>query len=278
MKEAVIVSVARTAIGRAYRGAFNDTEAPVLGGHVVSAVVERAGIDPAEVDDLQLGIAAQQGTQGYNLGRLCVYTGRFAGDACAGMAIDRMCSSGLVAIARWPRASWPGSSMSAIAGGLESISLTQNQHKNSFRAQSKAVLEAMPTAYIQMIETAELVSQRYGIGRARQDEYALQSQQRTAAAQGAGRFDEEIVPITVQQAALRQGRQAVGPADRDLVERRRQPRGHHLGKPCRAEAGMEERPVGQGGRVHHRGQCVATVRRCRGCTADECRRGQGAAD
>ena len=198
MKEAVIVSVARTAIGRAYRGAFNDTEAPVLGGHVVRAVVERAGIDPAEVEDLQLGIAAQQGTQGYNLGRLCVYTGGLP-ETVAGMAIDRMCSSGLVAIASVAKGIMAGELDVGIGGGLESISLTQNQHKNSFRAQSKAVLEAMPTAYIQMIETAELVSQRYGIGRARQDEYALQSQQRTAAAQGAGRFDEEIVPITVQK-------------------------------------------------------------------------------
>src|SRR5262249_53107629 len=98
MREAVIVSVARTPIGRAYRGAFNDTEAPVLGGHVVRAVVERAGIDPAEVEDVQLGIAAQQGTQGYNLGRLCVYTGGLP-DSVPGMAVDRMCSSGLVTIA-----------------------------------------------------------------------------------------------------------------------------------------------------------------------------------
>src|SRR2546427_6933086 len=98
MRDAVIVSVARTPIGRAYRGAFNDTEAPVLGGHVVRAVVERAGIDPADVDDLQLGIAAQQGTQGYNLGRLCVYTGGLP-DSVPRMALDRICSSGLVAIA-----------------------------------------------------------------------------------------------------------------------------------------------------------------------------------
>jgi acetyl-CoA C-acetyltransferase len=198
MREAVIVSVARTAIGRAYRGAFNDTEAPILGGHVVRAVVERAGIDPADVEDLQLGIAAQQGTQAYNLGRLCVYTGGLP-EAVPGMAIDRMCSSGLVAIASVAKGIMAGELEVGIGGGLESISLTQNQHKNSFRAQSKAVLEAMPTAYIQMIETAELVSQRYGIARARQDGYALQSQQRTAAAQSAGRFDEEIVPITVQK-------------------------------------------------------------------------------
>lgn len=198
MSDAVIVSVARTPIGRAYRGAFNDTEAPVLGGHVVRAVVERAGIDPALVDDLQLGIAAQQGTQGYNLGRLCVYTGGLP-DTVAGMAIDRMCASGLVAIASAAKGIAAGELDVAIAGGLESISLTQNQHKNSFRAQSQAVLEAMPTAYIQMIETAELVARRYGISRQAQDEYALQSQQRTADAQRAGRFADEMAPITVRK-------------------------------------------------------------------------------
>ena len=198
MRDAVIVSVARTPIGRAYRGAFNDTEAPVLGGHVVRAVVERSGIDPADVDDLQLGIAAQQGTQGYNLGRLCVYTGGLP-DSVPGMALDRMCSSGLVAISTAAKGIMCGELDVAIAGGLESISLTQNQHKNGHRAQSKAVLAAMPTAYIQMIETAELVSRRYGISRERQDEYALQSQQRTAAAQSQGRFDHEIAPITVSK-------------------------------------------------------------------------------
>ncbi len=196
MNEAVIVSVARTAIGRAYRGAFNDTEAPVLGGHVVRAAVQRAGIAPSEVDDLQLGIAAQQGTQGYNLGRLCVYTGGLP-ETVAGMAMDRMCSSGLMSIATVAKGVMCGEIDIGVAGGLESISLTQNEHKNSFRAQSPAVIEAMPAAYIPMIETAELVSERYGIARARQDEYAFQSQQRTAAAQQAGRFSEEIVPITV---------------------------------------------------------------------------------
>ena len=187
MTEAVIVSVARTGIGRAYRGAFNDTEAPALGGHVVRAVVERAGVAPADIDDLQLGIAAQQGTQGYNLGRLCVYTGGLP-DSVPGMAIDRMCASGLMSIASVAKGIQAGELQVAVAGGLESISLVQNQHKNGYRAQSKAVLEAMPTAYIQMIETAELVSRRYGISRAAQDEYALQSQQRTAAAQREGRF------------------------------------------------------------------------------------------
>jgi acetyl-CoA C-acetyltransferase len=194
LTEAVIVSTARTPIGRAYRGAFNDTEAPVLGGHVIRAALAKAGVDGADVDDVVLGVAAQQGTQGYNLGRLCTYTAGLP-ESVGGMTIDRMCASGLVAIASAAKSIMVGEHQVAVAGGLESISLTQNKHKNSYRAQSKAVLDVMPTAYIQMIETAELVAERYGIARSAQDEYALQSQQRTARAQQAGLFDDEIVPL-----------------------------------------------------------------------------------
>lgn len=194
MNEAVIVSTARTPIGRAYRGAFNDTEAPVLGGHVIRAALAKAGVDGKEVDDVILGIAAQQGSQGYNLGRLSCYTAGLP-DSVGGMAIDRMCASGLVSIATAAKGIMTGEYTVAVAGGLESISLVQNKYKNSYRAQSKAVLEAAPSAYIQMIETAEIVSERYGIARAAQDEYALRSQQRTAAAQKAGLFADEIVPL-----------------------------------------------------------------------------------
>ena len=197
--DAVIVSTARTPIGKAYRGAFNDTEAPVLGGHVIRAALARCGVDGADVDDVVLGIAAQQGTQGYNLGRLCTYTAGLP-ESVGGMTIDRMCASGLVSIATAAKGIMLGEYNVAVAGGLESISLVQNKHKNSYRAQSEAVLAAAPTAYIQMIETAEIVSRRYGIARTAQDEYALGSQQRTAAAQRAGRFAEEIVPLaTVKQ-------------------------------------------------------------------------------
>ncbi|HOL36224.1 MAG TPA: acetyl-CoA C-acyltransferase [Rubrivivax sp.] len=204
-QEAVIVSTARTPIGRAYRGAFNDTEAPVLGGHVIRAALAKAGVDGADVDDVILGIAAQQGTQGYNLGRLCVYTAGLP-DSVAGMTIDRMCASGLSSIAMAANSIAAGEMRVAVAGGLESISLTQNKHKNAYRAQSRAVLEAMPSAYIPMIETAELVAERYGIARAAQDEYALRSQQRTAAAQRAGLFDDEIVPLqTVKQLFDKEG-------------------------------------------------------------------------
>jgi len=194
MQEAVIVSTARTPIGRAYRGAFNDTEAPVLGGHVIRAALAKAGVDGADVDDVVLGIAAQQGNQGYNLGRLCTYTAGLP-ESVGGMTIDRMCASGLAAIASAAKSIMAGEHRVAVAGGLESISLTQNKHKNGYRAQSKSVLEAAPKAYIQMIETAEIVAERYGISRAAQDEYSLRSQQRVAAAQKAGLFSDEIVPL-----------------------------------------------------------------------------------
>jgi acetyl-CoA C-acetyltransferase len=194
MRDAVIVSTARTPIGKAFRGAFNDTEAPVLGGHVIRAALQRAGVAGAEVEDVILGCAAQQGTQAYNLGRLCTYTAGLP-DTVAGMTMDRQCASGLMAIATAAKGVMTGELSVAVAGGLESISLVQNKHKNTYRAVSQAALAAVPTAYVQMIETAELVAQRYGISRQAQDEYALQSQQRTAAAQAAGRFADEIVPL-----------------------------------------------------------------------------------
>lgn len=193
-QDAVIVATARTPIGRAFRGAFNDTEAPVLGGHAIAAALRRAGVAGAEVEDVILGCAAQQGTQGYNLGRLCTYTAGLP-PTVAGMTMDRQCASGLMAIATAAKGVMAGELGIAVAGGLESISLVQNKHRNSYRAQSQAALAAVPTAYIQMIETAELVAQRYGVSRQAQDEYAHQSQQRTAAAQAAGRFADEIVPL-----------------------------------------------------------------------------------
>ncbi|OEY66328.1 acetyl-CoA C-acyltransferase [Marinobacter sp. X15-166B] len=198
MKEAVIVATARTALTKSFRGSFNDTEAPVLGGHVIRAVVERAGIDPADVDDVIMGAAVQQGTQGYNIGRLCAYTGGLP-NSVAGMAVDRMCASGLVAISEAAKGIMCGELDVAIGGGVESLSLTQTKHKNAYRARSEAVMEVAPAAYIPMIETAEIVAERYGIGRDAQDAYALQSQQRTAAAQSEGLFDDEIVPLRARK-------------------------------------------------------------------------------
>jgi len=216
-QDAVIVSTARTPIGKAYRGAFNDTEAPVLGGHVIRAALAKAGVEGKDVDDIILGIAAQQGSQGYNLGRLCSYTAGLP-ESVGGMAIDRMCASGLVSIATAAKGIMTGEMDIAVAGGLESISLVQNKHKNSYRAQSKAVLAAMPTAYIQMIETAEIVSRRYNISRAAQDEYSLQSQQRVAAAQAAGLFADEIVPLTTSKLLFDKEGNEIGREDVTLAQ------------------------------------------------------------
>jgi acetyl-CoA C-acetyltransferase len=194
VREAVIVSTARTPIGKAFRGAFNDTEAPVLSGHAVRAAVRRAGIEAAEAEDLVLGCGTQQGTQGYNIARLSVVTAGLS-PSVAGMTIDRKCASGLMAIATAAKQVVDDGMDVVIAGGVESISLTQNKHVNTFRAQSQAVLAESPNMYMAMIETAEVVARRYHVSREAQDAYALQSQQRVAAAYAAGRFDAEIVPL-----------------------------------------------------------------------------------
>lgn len=195
MREALIVSTARTPIGKAYRGAFNDAEAPLLSGHAVREAVRRAGIDPARIEDVIMGCASQQGTQGYNVGRL---TAAAAGlpVSVAGMSVDRQCASGLMAIATAAKQIIDDGMDVAVGGGVESISLTQTKHKNSHRAVSQAVLAQSPHMYMAMIETAELVSQRYGVSREAQDAYAFQSQQRTAAAYAAGRYDAELAPLT----------------------------------------------------------------------------------
>ena len=198
MTEAVIVSTARTALGKSFRGAFNDTEAPVLGGHAIKHAVERAGINPADVDDCIMGAVAQQGTQAYNIGRLSGYVGGLP-NTVPGMAIDRACSSGLMAVATAAKGIIAGDLNIAVAGGVESISLTQTKHKNNYRAQSQAVIDLVPTAYIPMIETAEVVAERYQITRDQEDEYSYQSQMRTAAGQASGIFDNEIVALTTEK-------------------------------------------------------------------------------
>ena len=194
MRDALIVSTARTPIGKAYRGAFNDTEAPVLAGHAVKHAVSRAGIEGAMVDDVILGCAAQHGSQGYTIGRLATYTAGLP-RTVSGATVDRQCSSGMMAIAMASQAIMTGNADITVGGGVESISLVQTKHKNSHRAISMAAVAAAPKAYIQMIETAEVVAERYNISREAQDEYSAQSQARTAAAQEAGKFDDEIVPL-----------------------------------------------------------------------------------
>lgn len=201
MREAVIVSTARTGLAKSFRGGFNDTEAPAMGGHVVRAAVERAGIDPAEVDDCIFGAAAQQGTQSYNIGRLSGIAGGLP-DTVAGMAIERQCSSGLMSIATAAKSIMCNEYDIAVAGGVESISLVQTKHKNAYRNVSSAVTDIDVTAYMPMLETAEVVSERFGISREDQDVYSLQSQQRTAAAQEAGLFDDEIVAMNTTKSVF----------------------------------------------------------------------------
>ncbi len=194
MREAVIVSTARTPIGKAFRGAFNDTDAPVLSGHAVREAVRRAGIEGGEVEDLVLGCATQQGAQGYNIGRLSVISGGLP-QCVAGMTLDRKCASGMMAIATAAKQVVMDGMDVVVAGGVESISLTQNKHMNLYRGRSESVLAGAPHMYMAMIETAEVVARHYNISRDAQDRYALQSQQRVAAAYAAGRFDAEIVPL-----------------------------------------------------------------------------------
>jgi len=194
MRSAVIVSTARTPIGRAYRGAFNDTQAQALAGHAIAEAVKRAAVDPVEIDDVIIGAAVQQGAQGYNIARQSALRAGLPATVPA-MSIDRQCSSGMMAIATAAKEIIDDGMSVAVGGGVESISLVQNEHANRFRAQDPALVEAMPALYMTMLETAEIVSERYGISREAQDEFALRSQQRTAAAQQAGRFDDEIVAM-----------------------------------------------------------------------------------
>ncbi|MDI6625484.1 MAG: acetyl-CoA C-acyltransferase [Brevundimonas sp.] len=195
MREAVIVSTARTPIGRAYRGAFNDTQAQQLGGHAIRHAVARSGVDPAEIEDVVMGAALQQGSTGTNIGRQAALAAGLP-VTTAGMSLDRQCASGLMAIATAAKQVTHDGQVVAVGGGLESVSLVQNQNMNLFRLRDPDLLKLQPHIYMSMLETAEVVAARYGISREAQDEYALRSQQRTAAAQAEGRLDAEIVPMT----------------------------------------------------------------------------------
>jgi len=194
MKEAVIVSAARTPIGKAFRGAFNNLESPSMTSFAVNAAVSRAGIDPAEIDDCIMGAAMQQGTQTMNLGRqVAIASGLPV--TVSGMTIDRQCSSGLMAIATGAKQIIHDGSPVILAGGCESISLIQNEHFNAHRVDPLAMKHA-PLIHMPMLDTAETVAKRYNISREAQDEYALISQTRTAAAHEAGLFADEIVYVT----------------------------------------------------------------------------------
>jgi acetyl-CoA C-acetyltransferase len=197
MREAAIVSTARTAIGKAYRGAFNATEAPVLAAHVMDAAVERAGIDPTRIDEIFWGVGNQWGTQGGNAGRMASFASSLP-HSVPSFTLDRKCGSGLTAVALAARSIMCDEIDVALAGGMESISFTVT--KDAPRYVNNSVTAKVPAAYIPMIETAEIVAERYGISREAQDDYGARSQQRAAAALARGAFAEEIAPITVEKA------------------------------------------------------------------------------
>ena len=202
MKEAVIVAAARTPIGRAWRGAFNNTKAPTLGGHVIRAAVQRAGIEAGEVDDVIMGCAMQLGTTGWNIGRTSAFAAGLPATT-SGMSLDRQCASGMIAIANAAKQIILDNAPVVVAAGLDSISLVQNEAFELMgRNTDEAVTRLSAHAYMPMLQTAEIVARRYRISRETQDEYALQSQQRTAAAQQAGKFDQELAPLTSTKAVV----------------------------------------------------------------------------
>jgi len=198
MPEAVIVSTARTPIGRAYRGAFNNTHGATLGGHVISHAVTRAGLEPGEVEDVILGCALPEGATGQNIARQAALRAGLP-VTTSGATVNRFCSSGMQAIAIAAQRILVDRVPIMVAGGLESVSLVQNEHFNNYRIHEAWMDEHKPEVYMPMLETAEVVAKRYDVTREQQDEYALASQQRVAAGQRAGRFDAEIVPLTTRK-------------------------------------------------------------------------------
>jgi len=199
MREAVIVSTARTPIGKAYRGAFNATPSPTLAGHAIAAAVKRAGLEGGEVDDVIIGAAMQQGVQSPNIGRLAALRAGLP-VTVAGQSVDRQCASGLMAISIAAKQIIADGQAIAIGGGVESISMVQTE--KSRIEPDMSLVEMHKSAYMPMIDTAEIVAKRYGVDRDVCDEYAFQSQQRTAEAQRAGRFDDEIVPLPSRMAMV----------------------------------------------------------------------------
>jgi len=201
MTDAVIVSTARTPIGKAYRGAFNNLESPTMGAAAISAAVERAGVEPGEVDDVVMGCAMQQGTQGGNVARQCAIRAGMPVEV-SGMTMDRQCSSGLMAIATAAKQVVIDGAPVVVAGGIDSISLVQNDKMNHFRVPDPWIKENKPDLHLPMIDTAEVVAKRYDVTREQQDEYGLQSQQRTAAGQESGAFDDEIIAMNATKMIL----------------------------------------------------------------------------
>jgi acetyl-CoA C-acetyltransferase len=195
MTDAVIVSTARTPIGKAYRGALNNTDGATLLGEAIKAAVARAQVDPGDIEDVVMGAAMQQGTTGGNIARKALLRAGLP-VSVSGTTVDRLCASGLQAIAIAARSVIHDGVQVAVGGGGQSITLVQNEHANTYRAVDPALMEMKPDIYMPMLDTAEVVAKRYAISRDRQDEYSFDSQMRTASAQSGGKFDDEIVPLT----------------------------------------------------------------------------------
>ncbi len=198
MKEAVIVATARTPIGKAYRGGFNNLGGASLGAASVAEVVKRAGIDPARVEDVIMGCAMEQGATGSNVARQIVIRAGLP-NTTSGMTMDRQCSSGLMAVATAAKQVMYDGMTCVVGGGLESISLVQNEHMNMHRLVDDELMAIEPNYFMPMLQTAEVVAKRYKVSREVMDEYGLQSQQRTAAAYEAGKFADELVPVTCKR-------------------------------------------------------------------------------
>ena len=198
MEEAVIVSTARTPIGKAYRGGFNNLQAPTMGAHAIRAAVERAGIEGDRVEDCIMGAALTQGTSGMNIGRNASLRAGLP-VTVSGMTIDRQCSSGLMAVATAAKQVMYDGMDCVVGGGLDSISLVQNEHMNGHRLVDNELVGMHKDIYMPMLQTAEVVAARYGISRDAMDEYGFESQERTAAAYAAGRYDAELVPVTCER-------------------------------------------------------------------------------
>ncbi len=194
MRDAVIVSTARTPIGKAFRGAYNKTHGATIGGHVIEYAVSRAGIEPDEVEDVLMGCGFPEGAAGHNIARLSAIRAGLP-VTTSGATVNRFCSSGLQTISMAAQRVVADNVPVMVAGGLESISLVQN-NQNLHHYKEEWLMEHKPELWMSMIETADTVAERYGVSREAQDEFALASQMRTAAAQQAGRFDDEIVPLT----------------------------------------------------------------------------------
>ncbi len=257
--DAVIVSTARTPIGKAYRGALNATEGATLLGHAIGEAVARAKVDPAEVEDVVMGAALQQGTTGSNIARKALLRAGLP-VTVSGTTIDRQCASGLQAIALAARSVIFDGVEIAVGGGGESISLVQNDHANKFHTQDPALLKIKGEVYMPMIDTAEVVAKRYGISRERQDEYSLESQRRVAAAQQGGKFNDELAPITTMMGIADKATGAISFKEVTL-SKDEGPRPDDFCRGTRgAEAGARRRFF------HHRRQCQPVVgwRQCLG--------------